>query len=93
LKSLPGLKHKLTEGDNINAENVFVSCDLQFGETSCNNEIQFGGRNNFQEYKQPYENHEQTVIPTKREKRQKSVSIFNKRVCDLKRLITLNLCA
>ena len=72
LKSLPDLKRKFTENDKINAENLFVSCDLQFGGTSCNNGVQFGGtRNNFQEHKQPYENREQRKKP-------KPVSIFNK---------------
>ncbi|CAI2191805.1 14680_t:CDS:2 [Funneliformis geosporum] len=64
LKSLHGLKCNHTENDKINAENVFVSCDLdgiQFG--GSYNEMQFAGTgNNFQGHKRPYENREQTSV-------------------------------
>jgi hypothetical protein len=66
LKFLPGSKRRdLMENERINAENVFLSCDL-----SCDG-VQFGGAGNIiQGRKQSYEDREQAsvevVIPTKR---------------------------
>ncbi|PKY32914.1 hypothetical protein RhiirB3_532259 [Rhizophagus irregularis] len=70
LKSLPRVKqHNATENNKINAENVFLSCDLSRGS------LQIGGAGNIvQGQKRSYENGKQPIdemIAIRREKKQK----------------------
>ncbi|PKB99436.1 hypothetical protein RhiirA5_403621 [Rhizophagus irregularis] len=70
LKSLPRVKqHNAAENNEINAENVFLSCDLSRGS------LQIGGAGNIvQGQKRSYENGKQPIdemIAIRREKKQK----------------------
>ncbi|CAG8698859.1 2274_t:CDS:2, partial [Cetraspora pellucida] len=73
LRSLPGLKsNNVRENGKINAENIFLSCNL-----SCDG-VQFAGTGNIiQRHKQPYKVHEQSGVdepPSRLRKRNHSTN-------------------
>jgi TfoX/Sxy family transcriptional regulator of competence genes len=88
LKSLPRSKHRnVADNKEINAENVFLSCDL-----TCD-EIQIGGSSNvIRGNKRSYENRKQSGIEeTRRGKKQKPVSLLYSLANNLRSDSSLNL--